>query len=91
MTFSPADMSVLKKRIIDLFAASPALKAKDIARQLGVETKEVNSFLYSNKGKLLEKDEAHVWRLRSNQTGVASGVNDSQSTEGDPNAPNCPK
>lgn len=52
----------MKKEIDRLLAASPRQMAKEIAKTLGVNRTEVNSFLYRNPSSY-EQDEKFRWRL----------------------------
>ena len=54
----------MEKQVDDLLSRKPCLKAKEIARELGLTRKDVNSFLYRHKGKY-SRDSAYRWRLNN--------------------------
>lgn len=54
----------MKKKIEKVLKYNPGLKGKEIARQIGVDKKEVNSFLAFQQHNFV-KDENHCWRLKN--------------------------
>ncbi|MGZ3814714.1 MAG: hypothetical protein ACXVA0_23480 [Mucilaginibacter sp.] len=54
----------MQEKIVKILEESPGLKAKDIAKKLSSDRKQVNSFLYSNMEQF-SKDENHCWYLKS--------------------------
>src|SRR5690242_3100004 len=56
---------MLGDRILAALREKPGLKAKDLARLLGVDKSEINSLLhYTLKGQVVQ-DNAYKWRLRT--------------------------
>ena len=66
----------LDERILDTITASPGQKAKDIAAQLGVDRKLVNSMLHGRLKAKVQQDRAYRWYLKG-----ASGI-DTREEEG---------
>lgn len=56
----------MKEAITEILKSSPGLKGKQIAKMLGYEKKEVNSFLYSNTDLFTRNDDYH-WFLAQPQ------------------------
>lgn len=56
-----------EQRILDVLRGSPGLKAKEIARQLGMEKKDVNSLLYSKLKSQLTQDKEYRWWPKGSQ------------------------
>ena len=52
----------MKQSVDRILSHRPLLKAKEIAKELGVTRKEINSFLHSNQDRY-EKDSEFRWRL----------------------------
>ena len=62
----------LKENIYALLKKNPnGLKAKSIASKLGLDRREVNSFLYSNKG-TFQIDDDYVWTIKANKSKIIS-------------------
>ncbi|UXJ50307.1 ATPase [Pseudomonas citronellolis] len=53
----------MKKRITALLKKNPGLKARQIARELGVDRKEVSSFLVKNLDAFVQDSQAYTWSL----------------------------
>ena len=56
-------MSNIDSGILKILSDGSVLKAKDIAKRLGVETKHVNSALYSSLSEKVKKDSSFRWGL----------------------------
>ena len=65
-------MSNIDSEIIKILSNGEVFKAKDIANRLGVDTKQVNSALYSSLREKVKKDSSFRWGLirRSDRTAV---------------------
>lgn len=59
-------MDQIKEKIIRLLMASPGLTGRLIANEIGMDKKELNSFLYSNSEGLIQKD--WKWYLAGSQS-----------------------
>lgn len=55
----------MKQRIGNLLQETPGLKGREIAQRLGVDKKDVNSFLAHQEHNFI-KDENHCWHIRNN-------------------------
>lgn len=53
----------MKKRIISLLKKNPGLKARQIARELDLDRKEVSSFLIKNLDVFVQDSQAFTWSL----------------------------
>lgn len=62
-------------QIRELLGTTPNLKAKEIAKKLGIDRREVNSVLYANIN-FFQKDEEHKWALL-NEDYVEVAINSS--------------
>jgi ATP-dependent DNA helicase RecQ len=86
----------LDSKIVDLLSSGQPLKAKDIAHRLGVESKTVNSRLYSSLSERVIKDNKFRWSLiqqtKSNGQGSRNdpSVEGQKNKEGEGDAPSCP-
>ncbi len=58
-----AKRTPMRKRIIQILSGTPELKAREIAKLLNVERREVTKFLYDNLGEFI-KDENSTWSLK---------------------------
>lgn len=54
----------MQKRIEKILQKTPGLKAKSIAKKLGLDRTQVNSFLHRNM-EIFSKDENYCWRLKA--------------------------
>ena len=52
----------LRERVIEFLKEHPAKKAREIAAALGEDKKEINSILYSERGKSVEQISGFRWR-----------------------------
>ena len=55
-------MNHMKDLITAILVKQPKLTAREIAKTLGIEKKEVNAFLYKNQD-IFSQDEAFCWSL----------------------------
>lgn len=55
----------LSDRILTLLGKRSGLKAREIARELRADRKEVNSLLYGRLGPRVFQDDEYGWRLRA--------------------------
>jgi hypothetical protein len=55
----------LSRRVVELLASSPKLKAKEIAARLGIDRSSVNSLLYGSLSEGVTQDRQYRWSLNS--------------------------
>lgn len=66
-----ADETSDRDPILRLLAASPGLKAKDIAGRLGIDKSDVNSRLYTDLSPYVVQDSAYRWYLLEDAPGTS--------------------
>jgi len=73
-------MPVTREQVLNIVSENDGLKAKEIARQLGVTRNEVNSILYRLRATgAVAIDSEYSWRAIRQQT-TANGINDGNNT-----------